>query len=151
MTPMLQHNERDYELFLKCISTLKLHFCCCCYRKAVEDQLEYFLHHLTERQNTRSPNEVELVVPNETVMETATAPNENSMVPTPSQLYQPQKSGDVQYRMSTLHENDVIAMSSLTPASYTGRSENDNVPQKHSECGRIWFRNLFGILAAKTT
>merc|ERR1712062_693453 len=40
---MQQHNSKEYGTFLKWIVRLKLHFCCCCYRRSVVKQRNYFL------------------------------------------------------------------------------------------------------------
>ena len=63
---MQRHNTSQYGLFLKRVTCCKLHFCCCCYRTAVLEQLEFFkpdggATELKEKLLKRLDSETELI------------------------------------------------------------------------------------------
>ena len=63
---MQRHNAKEYGIFLQRVTFCKLHFCCCCYRTAVFEQLEYFkpdggASELKERLLKRQDLETELM------------------------------------------------------------------------------------------
>ena len=63
---MQRHNSSEYGLFLRRVTCCKLHFCCCCYRTAVLEQLEYFkpdggASELKEKLLKRLDSETELI------------------------------------------------------------------------------------------
>ena len=78
-------------LFLKWLTTLKLHFCCCCYRRDILEQRDYFLksnikatYMLTA---TGMELEMSLIPGDQSKVDTATAFNEFSMDEPPSKMY----------------------------------------------------------------
>ena len=63
---MQRHNAEQYAVFLKRVVFCKLHFCCCCYWKAVQEQLEFFKpdggsSELKEKLLNRQDSETELI------------------------------------------------------------------------------------------
>jgi len=77
---MLQHNSKEYGIFLTWIVKFKLQFCCCCYHRSVIKQRDYF----TALDSTASVGDVDLQVTSK--VDTATVFNEFSMDDPPTRV-----------------------------------------------------------------